>query len=821
MSREPELIVKPINNFNSRANALYRQFLEKIGLDSRSAFLIFSMLLITLLAVIIQKSGLIFNLYSRATAPSSLAIEAETSSLSSKAVLGCDTSASGGKYIELNSSASPCSTVTPSTAISPSPQSQPTPTLTPNSLSYQPSAPYYATFYYPWYQNPDTDGLWSDWNDPGAAGQAHQPAQNWFSNYLPLINPDPTNSAPGSYDPENGLYSSQDPNVILWQLRKMAESNISVAIASWWGQGHKTDVAFGKILNSVMPRLDNPYPNLRWAIYYEKQGFNNLSLSEITNDLNYIKTHYTSSPYYLKIGGKPVIFVYDAAHAGGSPLADLAVWKQARASTGFYINMKRDALSAGAASSDMDSWHEYAPANREGQVGNSAYYVSPGFWKDGDTVRLCRNLNGPTGTSCGSDHLGSAVASFSDAVGRLVAAPVTWKLVETWNEWGEGTSVEPGTQVIQTTTGSAAPDTSPLVPPFGNAYIDVLHQKLPPLSSGAGFALVGQPNSPTPTPPPTPTPTPVGITVGGGTGSGDPVILAAGDMVCGAASGSASCKQMDTANLIVKSINSSPVKAVLALGDTQYEAGGLSDYQKFYASSWGQFYNLTFPAIGNHEYGTKGGTGFFTYFNGRPVNQGKGYYDFKVGSWWIYALNSICGQVGGCQSGSPQETWFKNELAAHSGDGSCQLMYMHYPYLSSDTRNFSFYNDLDQIWRDFYAAGGEADFVGHSHFYERFTPMKVIGVNGTPAAAADPSRGIEEFIVGTGGRNTYGFGTPAANSVLRIGGVFGVMKLILHQNSADWQFISSSNGKSTGDSTTGVIAVSPDQVLDSGTITCH
>ena len=74
------------------------------------------------------------------------------------------------------------------------------------------------------------------------------------------------------------------------------------------------------------------------------------------------------------------------------------------------------------------------------------------------------------------------LAAFRDAVSAMVVAPVTWKLVETWNEWGEGTAVEPGDQVIQTRNGSARIDPTGL--PFKDQYIRMLQELLPPLEQG-------------------------------------------------------------------------------------------------------------------------------------------------------------------------------------------------------------------------------------------------------------------------------------------------------------------------------------------------
>lgn len=315
--------------------------------------------------------------------------------------------------------------------------------------AFMPTAPYYSTFYYAWYGS--DDDRYSYWHDNG-----HSPYSNWFSNYLPDMDPN-------SFDPENELYRTKDDSTIYWQLNKMKEAKIEVAISSWWGQNRKEDDAFNKIITDVMNRADNPYPNLRWATYFEQEGFSNPSVESIVDDINYIKDKYASQYSYLKIGGKPVVFVY-AGNDDGPEMAER--WRQVREQTGVYTVLKVYGGYEGDASK-ANSWHQYAPANRAGQHGNYSYYVSPGFWKDGDPVRLERNLQ-----------------EFRNAVSDMVDADTTWKLIQTWNEWGEGSSVEPGEQVVQTTSGDAAPD--PYGAIFGNAYIDALNEILPTLETPEG-----------------------------------------------------------------------------------------------------------------------------------------------------------------------------------------------------------------------------------------------------------------------------------------------------------------------------------------------
>jgi len=319
---------------------------------------------------------------------------------------------------------------------------------------FQPSAPYYATFFYPWYRNAATDGTWagSYWEDNG-----HAPPANWFSRYLPDV--DPT-----VFDPVTELYSSTDDAILYWQLSKLAEARQEVAISSWWGQDHKTDSALRHILD-VMKRPGNPYPNLRWSIYYEKEGFGDPSVAEITGDLRYLAASLSSQPAYFRIDDKPVVFVYGDATDGQ---ATLDRWARARAEAGVNIYLVLKVFPDYVlASSQPDSWHQYAPAVRTDRQSGHSMLVSPGFWKDGEAVRLPRDVD-----------------EFSRAVREMVVAPVQWKLTETWNEWGEGTSVEPGTDVNQTTSGPATIRTD--AAEFGNRYVDVLATWLPALERGTG-----------------------------------------------------------------------------------------------------------------------------------------------------------------------------------------------------------------------------------------------------------------------------------------------------------------------------------------------
>jgi hypothetical protein len=79
------------------------------------------------------------------------------------------------------------------------------------------------------------------------------------------------------------------------------------------------------------------------------------------------------------------------------------------------------------------------------------------------------------------------------------------------------------------------------------------------------------------------------------------------------------------------------------------------------------------------------------------------------------------------------------------------------------------------------AANVDLALVGHDHTYQRFAPMDNAGqVNGT--------KGIREFVVGTGGASHYALSTIPGQEA-RNADTFGVLRLTLHAGSYDWRFV--------------------------------
>ena len=534
------------------------------------------------------------------------------------------------------------------------------------------SLPIRAAFYYPWF--PEA------WNQQG---------------YDPFTN----------YNPTLGFYDLSDPQIIQAHIDAMLYANIEAGIASWWGQGTNTDNRMPSLLSAVS---DNAF---KWSIYYESEGQGDPTVSAITSDLTYIQDHYSNDPGFLRIDGRFVIFVYADAMDGCGMVER---WHQANTMDA-YIVLK---VFPGYLSCPYqpDGWHQYAPANAVDSQGQYSYTISPGFWKKGEeNPRLVRDLS-----------------VWRQSIRDMIDSGADFQLITTFNEWGEGTSVE---SAVEWATSLG----------YG-AYLDALHNDGLVNASKYYLPLINFKSI----------------------SSGDPVVLAAGDI--------ASCSSQGDEQTAALLGNISGT--ILTLGDNAYESGTIEEFNNCYDPTWGQFIDHTHPSVGNHEYRTPDAAGYFSYFGSAAGDPQQGYYSYDIGTWHIIVINSNCSEIGGCDTNSPQLTWLTADLASHPA--LCTLAYWHHPLFSSGLHGND--GDMKPVWQALYNAGVELVLNGHDHDYERFAPQNPNGV-------ADPVNGIREFVVGTGGKGLRSIGNPINNSVVQNDSTWGVLKLILHSDGYDWRFI--------------------------------
>jgi hypothetical protein len=227
---------------------------------------------------------------------------------------------------------------------------------------------------------------------------------------------------------------------------------------------------------------------------------------------------------------------------------------------------------------------------------------------------------------------------------------------------------------------------------------------------------------------------------------------------------------------------------VFTLGDNAYARGSPEEFDRCYGPTWGRERARTRPVVGNHEYGTRGAAGHFGYFGAAAGPRDRGYYAYDAGAWRVIVLNTNCGDVpGGCDTGSPQQRWLRDELAANPA--ACTVAMLHHPLFTSAAAHGPATGTRPLV-RTLVDAGVELLLAGHNHQYERFAPQTADG-------RRDDARGIRAFVVGTGGAGLYPFRAPARNSEVRDNTTYGVLRLTLSPGAYRWDFVPVPGGELT------------------------
>jgi acid phosphatase type 7 len=522
------------------------------------------------------------------------------------------------------------------------------------------------------------------------------------------------------YHPLLDAYDGAADSVIRSHMAAMRWGAIEAGLASWDGPETPADTHARNLLASA----GRTRSSFRWAARVSAEVGGTPSPSEISTQLGYLDASLGRDRSYLRIRGRPVVFV-DFGPTDGCGAARR--WLRGNFERTYLVLPRWPGYRACRV--EPSDWFQAAPDQPEVSTGRRAFAISPGsFRADSAAPALTRNL-----------------ARWYANVRNMVGSGARWQLVSSFNDWADGTAIEPASEW-------ASPSG------FGH-YLDALR-------------------------------------VDGAPPEDNPVVLAAaGDIACDPADPSFNaghgrddadntkdaCMAGRTADVVL-ALNPS---LVLPLGDDQYERGQLAAFEGSYDPSWGRFKDISRPVPGNHEYSDPAGgaAGYFDYFGGLAGPRGQGWYSYDVSGWHVIALNSECQFIGGCGSGSAQELWLRQDLAAHPA--ACTLAYWHRPLFSGGREGER--TSMRDIWRDLYQAGAEVVLSGHNHDYERFLPQ-------APDRAFDPSGGIQEIVAGTGGKSHIQPVRQPANTVVQNADTYGVLRLVLRPLGWDWQFVPAPGG---------------------------
>jgi hypothetical protein len=150
------------------------------------------------------------------------------------------------------------------------PEAEETPDAYPPVTGPDPD-PRIAVFYYPWYGNPETDGSWIHWD------------QNT------LLAPEIIGT---DYYPVLGAYSANDPAVVAQHFAWMRQYGIGVAICTWWGQGTFEDQA--------LPLLLEMGERYGIKIAFHIEPYRDRNAENLVRDIKYLYAQYGDSPAFYR-----------------------------------------------------------------------------------------------------------------------------------------------------------------------------------------------------------------------------------------------------------------------------------------------------------------------------------------------------------------------------------------------------------------------------------------------------------------------------------------------------------------------------------------
>ncbi|MFO7906645.1 MAG: endo-1,3-alpha-glucanase family glycosylhydrolase [Pirellulaceae bacterium] len=294
-------------------------------------------------------------------------------------------------------------------------------------------------FYYTWYGTPQYRDRYIHWGKVDAGKH---------------------DISASTHYPALGAYDSHDPEVIDHHIELAKTHGIDAFICTWWGRNTYDDRAFAKVLDRAREK------DFAATVYWETApGESQSQIDQAVEDLLYVLKHYGTHPAFLKVDGKPVIFVYGRVMNQVSKQQWPAIITEVerRYPRGFLL--VADGYTSGNARL-FDGVHAYNICGWvRGNEGEGLSELSRNRFTD--VVELAKNagkiscltiIPGYDDTKIRSPGLVAQRKegqTYQTLWEEAIRADPDWVLITSWNEWHEGSEIEPsrehGSQYIEMT----------------------------------------------------------------------------------------------------------------------------------------------------------------------------------------------------------------------------------------------------------------------------------------------------------------------------------------------------------------------------------
>lgn len=251
------------------------------------------------------------------------------------------------------------------------------------------------------------------------------------------------------YHPLIGPYDSGDPDVLECHALLMKLSGIDGVILDWYGPDDFLD--YGVIHRNALKLVPNlKRAGLRFAVCYEDQSVRKMIEAKRVEPggavehgravMRWLHDHWFGDPAYVALDGRPLLLVF------GPQFYTPEQWRQLFATLpappAFFTLHDRREPAVGAF-----DWPQPAPGR--GMSAVDAFYRRAKSWPQFIPAAFPRfhdiYMEAGVGASYGyvADQDGK---TFADTLERALSSVAPFVQLVTWNDWGEGTVIEPSVE---------------------------------------------------------------------------------------------------------------------------------------------------------------------------------------------------------------------------------------------------------------------------------------------------------------------------------------------------------------------------------------
>jgi len=349
-------------------------------------------------------------------------------------------------------------------------------------LTIETSLPNYNVhiFYYPWYGNPEIDGKWIHWNHEYIPHWDKMIARRYASG---RHNPNKDDIGANFY-PSLGLYSSRDPKIVREHMKMLRAAKVGTIAISWYPPGLADPNGIPS--DSIVPTLLDIANEYQIKLCFHLEPYPNRNPDSLKRDIMYIIDNYGNHPALFKYRRSSVFRSYQELpffYAYDSYLMALSDWHSILHPTGkntirgtkydgFFTFLMVEPQHKDYINAGFDAFYTYF-ASQE-----LTYGSSPRNWKV--FANLAKSTNTEFIPSVGPGYIDTEVRPWNDQntknrrngeyytnfFQRALEVRPNIISITSFNEWHEGTQIEPCIPMQSSSRSSEYLDYLPNEPDF-------------------------------------------------------------------------------------------------------------------------------------------------------------------------------------------------------------------------------------------------------------------------------------------------------------------------------------------------------------------